>query len=335
MITSCGLILTDKKKILMCKNTGYNAWDLPKGKQEEGESPIEACVREVREETGLELSDKKDLFIDLGLFYYVPTKRLHLFLYVVDKLPDINSLFCTSYFQNKKDGTLTPEMDTYKYIDIPDIKSYARNKMSEILYQVLDYESEDTYQERLRFAMGHILRHNPDKHHLEIDKYGYTPIDDFLKVIRNYNISFENAQIEDIENVLKNDTRNRFSIKNGKIKANYGHSIPVEYENTPIEPPEYLYHGTNDFVLKSIVQEGLKPMNRKFVHLAVNQNDAYFYCNKLKYNVLYNRRYWPVLLRVKAKEAYKDGILFYKEAEDIYVSEPIPWKYIERIKLPE
>jgi ADP-ribose pyrophosphatase YjhB (NUDIX family) len=46
-----GVVLNDKNELLCIRRMGK--WDLPKGKVEKGESPAEAAVREVVEETGL------------------------------------------------------------------------------------------------------------------------------------------------------------------------------------------------------------------------------------------------------------------------------------------
>ncbi len=46
-----GVVFNDKNEVLVIYRR--NSWDLPKGKIDEGESPEQAAVREVQEETGL------------------------------------------------------------------------------------------------------------------------------------------------------------------------------------------------------------------------------------------------------------------------------------------
>ena len=47
-------IITDKKnRVLLCHRRDYDLWNLPGGGVEDGESPWDAVVREVKEETGL------------------------------------------------------------------------------------------------------------------------------------------------------------------------------------------------------------------------------------------------------------------------------------------
>jgi len=51
--TSCGVIVTDGKRLLLGHATGSPRWDIPKGVAEPGESFVAAAVRELLEETGL------------------------------------------------------------------------------------------------------------------------------------------------------------------------------------------------------------------------------------------------------------------------------------------
>ena len=51
---SCGCVVFDKGKVLLIKhNEGH--WDLPKGHIEEGETEVQTAIREVKEETNVDV----------------------------------------------------------------------------------------------------------------------------------------------------------------------------------------------------------------------------------------------------------------------------------------
>jgi 8-oxo-dGTP diphosphatase len=57
-------IVTDaENRILWCLRTDFNIWNLPGGSVENGEAPWECVVREVREETGLDVVVEKTIGI--------------------------------------------------------------------------------------------------------------------------------------------------------------------------------------------------------------------------------------------------------------------------------
>ena len=56
---SCGAIVVDDGKVLLVKhNAGH--WDFPKGHVEEGETEIETAIREVKEETNIDIKIEKE-----------------------------------------------------------------------------------------------------------------------------------------------------------------------------------------------------------------------------------------------------------------------------------
>jgi 8-oxo-dGTP diphosphatase len=53
-------IITDaENRILWCLRSDYNIWNLPGGSVENGEAPWDCVIREVKEETGLEIVVEK------------------------------------------------------------------------------------------------------------------------------------------------------------------------------------------------------------------------------------------------------------------------------------
>ncbi len=64
MSGSAGLIFTnDYKQILLVKRRDVPVWDLPCGGMNEGESPEECVIREVFEETGLNVTVKRPIAV--------------------------------------------------------------------------------------------------------------------------------------------------------------------------------------------------------------------------------------------------------------------------------
>ncbi|MCB9616877.1 MAG: NUDIX domain-containing protein [Sandaracinus sp.] len=74
MITSFGLVLVRADGAVLLAHPGgpffakkdLGAWSIPKGAAEPGESPLDAALRETREELGLVLPSDPSRYVDLG-----------------------------------------------------------------------------------------------------------------------------------------------------------------------------------------------------------------------------------------------------------------------------
>ncbi len=79
---SCGIAISREAesgwKTLMLR--AFHHWDFPKGLLEEGEEPLQAALRELREETGIERPDFDwgDRFIETGPYSRGKTARYYL-----------------------------------------------------------------------------------------------------------------------------------------------------------------------------------------------------------------------------------------------------------------
>ena len=108
--TSCGVIITDGRRILLGHATRSPRWDIPKGLAEPGEAFPTAAVRELEEETGLSLPES-DLR-PLGVHTYMRDKDLALFTWTPPKLPSPDALTCRSTF-TLPGGAIVPEFDRF------------------------------------------------------------------------------------------------------------------------------------------------------------------------------------------------------------------------------
>lgn len=116
---SSGFVILNKKNpnmILACQAFGHKFkeenCDVPKGHVEENESHLDAAKRELKEETGIVITNEK--IHDCGLFQYLPYKDLHLYLVEVDV--DITKLSCNSLFTNRF-GKEVPEIIGYHWVN--------------------------------------------------------------------------------------------------------------------------------------------------------------------------------------------------------------------------
>lgn len=134
MHTTCGVIITDGKKMLICHPTNGKNWDIPKGRLDPGEDVRDCAVRELREETGI-VCDKPDALIDLGTHEYKPSKILHLFRWDVAELPDPILLTCISEFEWR--GKMIPEMDAFQVTSIDHAIDKVNPDMARVLSSIL------------------------------------------------------------------------------------------------------------------------------------------------------------------------------------------------------
>jgi bis(5'-nucleosidyl)-tetraphosphatase len=79
---SCGIVLARRadEEWLTLLLRAYHHWDFPKGLQEEGEEPLDAAKREVREETSIEEVEFHwgDRFMETGPYSKGKTARYYL-----------------------------------------------------------------------------------------------------------------------------------------------------------------------------------------------------------------------------------------------------------------
>lgn len=131
--TSCGVIVTDGSRLLLGHATRSPRWDIPKGLAEPGEVLVAAAMRELAEETGLEVQGA-DLR-PLGVHAYLRDKDLALFEWMPREMPAPDTLVCRSTF-TLPGGAVLPEFDRFGLFGWDAALSKVGKNMARVLLEV-------------------------------------------------------------------------------------------------------------------------------------------------------------------------------------------------------
>lgn len=167
--------------------------------------------------------------------------------------------------------------------------------------------------------MSLILRHKPEAIGITLDEHGWANVEDLIAGISKDN----KFNMEMLEEIVRTDEKQRYSFNEDKtlIRANQGHSIPVDVELEEKEPPEILWHGTGEKYVAAIDREGLIPKSRLYVHLSKDKETA------VKVG---NRHGKPIVYTVHSKQMHEDGYKFYLSVNGVWLTKEVPIKYLEK-----
>lgn len=165
-----------------------------------------------------------------------------------------------------------------------------------------------------------ILRHKPEEIGITLDEHGWANVSELIEGISKSH-EFNMDMLEDIV-ATDNKQRYSFNEEHTLIRANQGHSIPVDVELEEIMPPEILYHGTGEKYVVSIDQQGLIPKSRLYVHLSGDKETAVKVGQRHGKSVIYI---------VKSGEMNRDGIVFYRSVNGVWLTQAVPAKYLKKM----
>ena len=172
-------------------------------------------------------------------------------------------------------------------------------------------------RERLsRFVSG-ALRHFPGDAGVTLDAAGWTERDDLADAVTG---KYSWARPGHLDAVLATDPKGRFERRGDRVRAAYGHSVDVDLGGTDDPVPGSLYHGTAPRNLDSIREEGLRPMDRREVHLSGTVEAAR--------EVGARHAADPVIFVVDGAGMLADGYEIQKRGAETYTTDRVPPTYL-------
>lgn len=163
-----------------------------------------------------------------------------------------------------------------------------------------------------------ILRHKPNLIGITLDQNGWANTQELIDALNKTN---KKISIEQLVSIVNTDNKNRFSFNEdkSKIRANQGHSIPVDLGLIELVPPAILYHGTSERYINSIKQEGIHKRTRQYVHLSTDIEKA----------IAVGKRHGnPIVLKINTEQMFLDGYKFYLSENGVWLTDNVPYQYV-------
>ena len=167
-----------------------------------------------------------------------------------------------------------------------------------------------------------ILRHKPEVIGISLDEHGWAYVRDLIEGVNR--AGGHSLNMETLEEIVRTDEKQLYSFNEDHtlIRANQGHSIPVDVELEEKTPPDILWHGTGEKYVSSIDEHGLIPKSRLYVHLSSDPETA---------RKVGSRHGRPVIYEIDCRQMAADGYRFFESANHVWLAKTVPAKYLKKL----
>jgi putative RNA 2'-phosphotransferase len=165
-----------------------------------------------------------------------------------------------------------------------------------------------------------ILRHQPESIGLKLDENGWADVEELRTKSAGKRMFFT---LKELDEVVETNNKKRFAFNEDKtmIRANQGHSIDIDLALEAIQPPDFLYHGTAEANISSILEKGIEKRSRQHVHLSADKETA------TKVGMRHGK---PVILTIRTGKMHEDGFPFYRSENGVWLTDFVDTKYISK-----
>jgi putative RNA 2'-phosphotransferase len=167
-----------------------------------------------------------------------------------------------------------------------------------------------------------ILRHFPDRYGLPVDPHGWVSLPAIVRAIAQKHPVYHWLRVPHLVAIAETDAKGRYEVRDDEIRATYGHTLEIALDLPTENIPEHLYYPVTTEEATIVLEVGLKPSDRKMVHLSKTAADA-----KAAGTV---RTPTPVILEIDVAKAQGAGIVIMRAGKTVFLTEGVPSEYLRR-----
>jgi putative RNA 2'-phosphotransferase len=199
---------------------------------------------------------------------------------------------------------------------------YFRQEACPICAQPGRFLMNDRELDHLGRVMTGILRHFPEKYGLQLDAQGWVSLPQLARAIANQHRGYHWLRVHHLVAIAESDPKGRYEVRDDRVRATYAHTVEVELDLPTDNIPESLFYPVTIDEASIVLEVGLKPTDRRKVHLSKTAEDAHSAGSV--------RTPDPVILRIDAKKAQGDGIVIRRAGRTVFLVDQMPPTYLSR-----
>lgn len=199
---------------------------------------------------------------------------------------------------------------------------YFRAEACPVCGQAARFLMNDRELDHLGRVMTGILRHFPEKYGLELDAHGWVSLPKLVQAISSHHRGYHWLRAHHLVAIAESDAKGRYEVREDRVRATYGHTLELDLDLPTDHIPDELYFPVTTEEAPIVLEVGLKPSDRRKVHLSKTAADA-----RAAGAV---RTPEPVILAVDARRARSEGIVIMQAGRTVYLVDQVPPTFLSR-----
>jgi putative RNA 2'-phosphotransferase len=199
---------------------------------------------------------------------------------------------------------------------------YFRGETCPICGEPGKFLMSDQELDQLGRTLAGVLRHFPERFGLDMDEQGFVSIRGFINSLRDSNRRYHWLRPHHLVAIIETDPKGRYQISNDLMRATYGHSLELDLKLPTENIPDQLYYPATPEEADIILETGLRPSDRKMVHLSKTYQDA-LNAGKVRLDA-------PIILEIDAAAAIASGNVISQAGRTVFLAQEIPPEFLSR-----
>ena len=172
-----------------------------------------------------------------------------------------------------------------------------------------------------------ILRHFPERYGLTMDEHGWVSLPQIVRAISQRHRGYHWLRVHHLVAIAETDAKGRYEVRDDRIRATYAHTVDVQLDLPTDRVPDMLYYPVTEEEAPIVLEVGLRPSDRKKVHLSKTAEDA-----RAAGSV---RTPQPVILEVDTRAARAAGLVIMRAGTTVFLIDSVPPEYLRRAPTAE